>query len=142
MTKFHCRAICLIAVGAIPLALNARAVLDGTRWKVKLRPEGGAAVKGEKPIDDELIFADGKVTSTACQKYGFGASAYCVEGKHGMLTWETEQVSDNQGMGKTQWYGRLSAEKIAGKMIWRKADGTKLVYGFSGKKEKLEANSQ
>ena len=123
---------------SVVFVAHGSGALDGSKWRVAVVPAKEAAAKGEKPFVDQLIFEDGKVTSTACQKYGYTASAYSVEAKPALVNWKTEQTSTKQGMGKTQWSGSVQINRIEGKMIWHKADGTDLEYSFSGERMVLD----
>src|SRR5438105_12519265 len=67
-------------------------VLDGTRLKVKVVPDKAAADKGVKGFDDELIFADGKCTSTALLPKGFEPSRYSAEVEPNEAEFEIELV--------------------------------------------------
>src|SRR5207244_872497 len=87
-------------------AMTVRAEsLDGTKWKIKVTPDKEAAAKGEKAFPDTLLFANGKVTSTACVPYGFKATSYKAEAKEGVTHWASEQMSEKEG--KTVWTGEV-----------------------------------
>lgn len=137
--------VVVMVIGVLAVALAAAASqtqtarttpsspLDGTRWSVKVVPDAAAAAKGEKVFDDDIVFQDGKVTMTACEKYGFGASAYTTDraGEH-LHNFRTEQTSADQG--RTVWTGSAKGRTIRGKMVWTKPDGTVLEYTFEGKR--------
>ena len=80
--------------------------LEGTTWPVKLIPDAMAAQQGEKPFDDELSFAKGQVTMSACVKSGFTPSRYTIAPSGGSWSFKTHQVSKNQG--ETTWTGLVS----------------------------------
>ncbi len=136
MNNANHKALCLVALATLAVAIGVRGSgpLDGSKWKVALIPTKETEAKGEKAFVDQLIFEDGKITSTACQKYGFTASAYSIDAKPALVNWKTEQTSTKQGMGKTQWSGSVQFNRIEGKMTWHKADGTDLGYTFSGER--------
>ena len=106
--------------------------LDGTRWSVQVTPDAAAAKQGEKSSKDTLSFKDGKLTSTACGKYGFASSAYNGTQTGAMWSFSTEQVSKKAG--KTAWSGEANGEAIRGTMTWMKKDGSTLRYTFTGRK--------
>lgn len=106
--------------------------LDGTAWSVKVTPDEIAKKQGEKPSGDSLIFQDGKVTSTACVKYGFAASPYTVSKLGEQWTFKAEQVSSTDG--KTVWAAAITGNSIKGTMDWTKKNGTVLHYTFEGTK--------
>ena len=109
------------------------ATLDGTKWKVKVTPDKAAADKGEKEFDDELIFADGKFTSSACLSHGFKPSKYKYESEDNEAEFEVEQVSDKEGVAT--WLGQVMGTNTVGRLAWKKKDGTNLAYDFNGSKE-------
>lgn len=119
--------VCLLAI------MVGAESLDGGKWKIKVTPDKETAAKGEKEFDDELIFADGKVTSTGCVPYGFNASPYKTQKKEKGTKWETDQVSEKEG--KAHWSGKIKGDEIKGNMTWSKKDGATLHYTFAGKKE-------
>ena len=137
MTNSSRKIICFITM--VTLALDAGAAsLDGTKWRVKVGPNKEAAAKGEREFDDELVFAEGKLTSTACAPYGYKASSYTIKNVPGAIKWTCEMVGAKEGMGKTTWAGRVKDNAIDGNMTWHKADGTVLHYTFSGGKVILD----
>src|SRR2546425_9571373 len=73
-------------------------VLDGTKWKVKVVPDKAGADRGEKEFDDELIFTDGKFTSTALLRKGFKSSKYNAEVEPHEAEFEVELVSATNGV--------------------------------------------
>jgi hypothetical protein len=107
--------------------------LDGSSWKVKVRPDAAARAAGEKDFDDRLIFAGGELRSTACEPNGFAASAYAVETETEGLAFETRQESPKEGT--SLWRGQVRGERIHGTMRWTKPDGSVLSYAFDGRAE-------
>ena len=119
----------LLAAAAICCA----EALDGTKWKVKVVPNQAAADKGEKEFDDELIFADGKFTSTALLKKGFKPAPYRGDIEPREAEFEVEQVSETNGV--ITWLGDVRGTNTMGRLQWRQKDGTRLAFEFSGTKE-------
>ncbi len=130
--KTKCAALGIVFVLSLAFVAQAGS-LDGTKWRIRVTPDKETAAKGEKESDDELIFADGKFTSTACLKYGFAASAYTTEAKGTATKWKSDQTSDKEGL--THWSGQARPTAMSGKMEWVKKDGAKLHYTFVGTKE-------
>jgi hypothetical protein len=115
-------------------AMNCRAgVLDGTKWKVKVVPDKTAADKGEKEFADELIFADGKFTSTALLPQGFKPSKYNGEVEPGEAEFEVEQVSETAGV--VTWLGEIRGTNAVGRLRWMQKDRGNFAFEFSGNKE-------
>ena len=106
--------------------------LDGTKWKIRGMPDEAAKRMGEKPSKDTLIFKEGNMTSTACVRYGFKASAYTASQSGTAWSVNTEQISPKYG--KMTWTGQVNGEAITGTMVWTKTDGTRLHYAFEGTK--------
>ena len=107
--------------------------LNGTRWGVKVVPDTQATERGEKPFTDILIFKDGKVTMSACVKYGYAASPYTLSPAGEHWAFKTEQVSEKDG--KTVWIGDITGNTIKGTLAWtKKSDGVAYYYTFEGKK--------
>lgn len=119
----------LLAVAVICCAQ----ALDGTKWKVKVVPNEAVAAKGEKEFNDELIFADGKFTSTALLKKGFKPAKYNGDIEPKEAEFEVEQVSETNGV--VTWLGEIRGTNAVGRLQWRQKDGGKLAYEFSGTKE-------
>ena len=107
--------------------------LEGTRWGVKVMPDVQARERGGKPFNDILIFKDGKVTMSACVKYGYTASPYTLSNLGGHWAFKTAQVSEKDG--QTVWTGDITGNAIKGTMAWTKtSDGVVYYYTFEGKK--------
>ena len=114
--------------------LASTAPLEGSKWSVTITPDAAAAKQGEKPSKDTLIFKAGKLTSTACVKYGFTASPYTAAAAQTGTVWSfnTEQTSSKEG--KISWMGEVSGNSVKGTMSWTKKNGSVLNYTFQGKK--------
>jgi hypothetical protein len=126
-----------VVTGAIVLliiAVSCRAgVLDGTKLKVEVVPDKATADKGEKEFADELIFADGKFTSTALLPKGFKPSKYNAEVETNEAEFEAEQVSETDDV--VSWLGEIRGTNAVGRLKWKREDGSYLSYEFSGTKE-------
>ena len=109
------------------------AMLDGTKLKVKMVPDKAAADKGEKEFEDELIFADGKFTSTALLRKGFKPSKYRGEFEEKEAEFEVEQLSETNGVAN--WQGEIRGTNAVGRLKWKQKDGSYLSYEFNGTKE-------
>ena len=114
--------------------MASSASLEGSKWSVTITPDAAAVKQGQKPSKDTLIFKAGKLTSTACVKYGFLASPYTsAAAQTGAWSFTTEQTSPKEG--KMSWMGEASGNLVKGTMTWTKGDGSVLNYTFEGKKK-------
>ena len=128
------RTLQIAATLAMLTATAARAeLLDGTKWKVQVVPSEAAAAKGEKEFADELVFADGKFSSTATLAKGYPQAAYRAEDESYEI--EFESVLVNTAEGKATWSGGIDKTSITGRLEYIHKDGTKLYYTFKGKRE-------
>ena len=123
-------------MGALLLAgsIIVRAgVLDGTKLRVKVVPDKAAAEKGAKPFDDELIFADGKCTSTTLSRQGFKPSKYNAEVEPNEAEFEIELVSATNGV--VVWTGEIRGTNTLGGLQWMHEGRSNIMYEFHGTKE-------
>ena len=109
------------------------AILDGMKFKVRVVPEKDAADKGAKVFDDELVFADGKFTSTALLEKGFKPAKYHAETEPNEAEFEAELVSATNS--RAAWSGEIRGTNTMGGLQWQQKDGTYFGYEFSGTKE-------
>jgi hypothetical protein len=95
-----------------------------------------AALAGDKPLDgksfagtitkkgkesgdpDVLIFKDGKFTSTACEKYGFGPTSYTTQNEAKKTLFEADVTST--GGAKAHWSGTVEGDVVHAVMTWSK----------------------
>jgi hypothetical protein len=93
---------------------------------------GQIGKKGEKAGDkDELIFKDGKLRSTACEKYGFGQAPYTAKAGEGETTFEAETASSKEGTMK--WKGTVKGGTVTATVIWSKSGKAPQELWYSGK---------
>ncbi len=116
-----------------PVASTASSPLDGTEWPVKVTPNVAAAQHGEKSFDDAFVFANGKVTLTACAKSGFAPSTYNAS-QTAPSAWKIMTQQESPTAGKTAWIGMIQGDAITGALAMTKKDGTVEHYTFEGKR--------
>ena len=109
------------------------ALLDGTKFKVKVVPNKTAADKGAKAFDDELIFADGKFTSTALLRKGFKPVKYHAEAEPNEAEFEAQLFNGTNTTA--DWSGEIRGTNTMGGLQWQQKDGTYFGYEFTGTKE-------
>jgi hypothetical protein len=128
------REITIVAVVLVASAIIVHAgVLDGTKWKVKVVPDKTAAENGAKEFTDELIFADGKCTSTALLSKGFNPAKYNAEAEPNEAEFEIELVSATNGV--VVWNGEIRGTNTLGGLQWMQAGHSNLMYEFHGTKQ-------
>jgi hypothetical protein len=108
------------------------AVLDGTKWKVKVVPDKAAAAKGAKAFDDELIFANGEFTSRALLRKGFKSSKYHAEAEPHEAEFEAEQVGTTNSVAT--WTGEIRGTNTMGGLVWSQKSRGNFIYEFTGTK--------
>jgi hypothetical protein len=123
-------AVLAIALSTVAIAGHQVAVLDGTSWKVEVKPDATTKDKGEKDFKETLTFADGKLSLSAA-KVGTEASLYSVT-KEGEKDLSFKSERDSSGEGNSVWTGTVHGKNVEGKLIWTKNDGAVYTYSFKG----------
>ena len=108
------------------------AVLDGTSWKVEVKPDSTTYDKGEREFDATLTFADGKL-SVSAPKVGTEASPYSVA-RAGENDYTFTANRGSVGEGSSVWTGTIHEKNVEGKLIWTKNDGAVFTYTVKGNK--------
>ena len=132
MRKIVWLAVLAIFLSVVAVAGSKVAVLDGTSWKVEVKPDDMAKNKGEKEFKETLTFADGNLSLSA-PKVGSEALPYFVT-KSGKEDYTFKAERESSGEGSSVWTGTIHGNSIEGKMIWTKNDETVLTYTFNGSK--------
>jgi hypothetical protein len=134
MQANNVRRITIVLAMLLASAIIAQAaLLDGTKFKVKVIPDKATADKGAKEFDDELIFADGKFNSTALFRKGFNPAKYHAEAEPNEAEFEAELVSRTNGVAT--WTGEIRGTNTLGGLQWMQKSGTNFSYEFTGSKE-------
>ncbi|MEW6144461.1 MAG: hypothetical protein AB1598_05530 [Thermodesulfobacteriota bacterium] len=105
------------------LAEAQEGALDGKTFTGEMGETGKD--KGDK---DELVFKDGKFSSVACEKYGFGDAAYTTTTSGGTTTFEADTVSAKEG--KMHWSGTVKGDELTGTAVWTKEGQAPVEYWF------------
>jgi hypothetical protein len=119
----------LSALSISLLAAAQEGALDGKTFVGEMGESGKD--KGDK---DELIFKDGKFSSAACEKYGFGDAPYTATVTGDTTTFETETVSAKEG--KMKWTGTVTGDKLDGTATWDKDGQAPVEYWYKTKLQK------
>src|SRR5262245_52168384 len=119
-------AICLLCVSSA--FASPKSTLDGKEYV-------GTIKSGtDKPDPDSLIFKEGKFTSTACEKYGFGSADYTTSTEKGAVHFKAETKND-QG-NKIAWTGTVKNGRATAKGLWSDSNGKTDTFNFDGKQKK------
>jgi hypothetical protein len=132
MRKLNWFAVFAIVLTTVAFAGPEVSVLDGTSWKVDVKPDSMTQDKGEKDFNATLTFADGKLT-VSDPKVGSGASPYSVE-RAGEKDFTFKSDRATAGEGSSVWTGTVHGKSLEGKLIWTKNDGAVFTYTVKGNK--------
>lgn len=130
MRKIVGLAVLAIFLCTVAIASPDVAVLDGTSWKIQVKPDAMAKAAGERQFKETLTFADGNIT-VKTPKVGFEASPYSVTAVN-KKDWTFVAERSSMGEGTSVWTGTVHDKNVKGKMIWTKNDGEVLTYNFHG----------
>jgi hypothetical protein len=108
-------------------------LLDGNAYEVKMKP--GAAEKGVKEQDSELVFENGTVSAEGWEAQGFQAGPYTASKlPDGTLSFNASQTSATNGT--VTWSGTIDANgDLAGTAIWTKPGGSPVTYALDGERD-------
>jgi len=104
-------AVLLAAAVAAPAAFAQSPSLDGRVFVADAGIKGKAA--DEK--DDVITFADGKLHSAACDKYGYGKGDYKATKVGDTVQFEAVTLSDKYG--RNVWKGTIRGSEIEGTFV-------------------------
>jgi hypothetical protein len=132
MRKLAWLAASALVLSTVALASPKVAVLDGTSWKLEVKPDDMAKDKNEKEFKETLTFADGNITLSA-PKVGKDASPYNVtKSDEKEMTFNASRSS--AGEGSSVLTGTIHGKDLDGKLVWTKNDGSVLTYTVKGSK--------
>ena len=126
-----------LAVGAVLLstaviAIPKAEILDGTTWAVDAQPDAATKALGESGFKETMKFVAGNV-SLSLPRVGVKESPYSVSKTGGPeLTFATNRAGAAEG--DSRWTGTVSGNKIRGKLVLTRSDGTVLMFDFTGYK--------
>ena len=114
----------LLVVPAFAANANLNADLDGTTYSVTVGT-------GDSSWSDDLVFASGRLHSTACDEYGFSAESYVATAEGQGTTFESHGASAEHG--SAHWQGTATGETISGTLTWTQPGQDPVVYPFEGR---------
>ena len=106
----HSAAMFALCALAGSFAAAAPGPLDGKVFVGESGEKGKAA--NEK---DVITFADGKVHSSACDKWGFNKGDYTARVEGDTTVFEVETVSEKEG--RIKWTGKLKGGTLEGSFV-------------------------
>lgn len=115
--------VLVFSIAASQPASSQEGALDGKTFAGEMGESGK-----EKAEKDELVFKDGKFSSVACEKYGFGEAPYTSAVNGDTTTFEAETVSEKEG--KMKWTGTVTGDKLDGTVLWTKDGQAPVEYWF------------
>jgi len=102
----------VVAAAAAPFAYSQTAILDGRAFVA----DAGLTGKPADEKDDVLTFANGKLHSSSCDKYGYDKGDYKAS-KNGEAV-EFEAVTLSEKYGRNVWKGTIKGDNIEGTMVF------------------------
>jgi hypothetical protein len=114
--KYPIRAKLLIVIAVIFVFANMSAYagnLDGKTFS------GTTGIMGKKSSEkDEIMFENGKFTSSGCAKYGFGSGTYVTT----IVGDKTHFTADiySEKTGRIAWVGTISGDDLDATYLWYK----------------------
>jgi hypothetical protein len=125
----------LVASAALVLCVAAGPLLgagplDGKTFQVEIARKGTKT----KATPGELVFADGKLRSTAHDALGFGEAPYTATGDASATTFTAETKSARQGV--MVWKGTATGDAISGEITWHRTRRQPVRLGFKGSLKK------
>lgn len=132
--RFACVVALAILCAGTAWADPKPSALDGTSWKVDVKPDAMAEDKGEKSFSETITFADGKLITNEGLKLGFDSAPYTFS-RSGEQDWSFSAEQTSATQGKYVWSGTVHKGDIRGKLVWMKRDKSVLTYTFKGDKK-------
>jgi hypothetical protein len=126
MRKLATLFLLLFGLSAAP-AVAANEILDGLTFRGDIGPKGEAA-DGK----DDIIFTNGTLRSTACDKYGFGPGAYTAVRNGDVVTFTATTKSKTSGT--IHWQGTIRDGVLEGTFACKQTLSTKN-YWIKAKKQ-------
>ena len=129
----------LAALAAVPAVVTGRAAEQSLQqetestdsftgvWQVKVKPDSAAAQAGKQEFGEMVLFEDGRLTASACAKYGFAPATYTLQ-NNGSAFSATMTLNGES----LQWSGSLGSNGLSGTVIWSKPTGEVFRYTMSG----------
>jgi hypothetical protein len=125
--------LCVLSLLFVLPLRGAHADILTGRWKITLTPDKETAERGEKEFTDTISFADGRFISTALAAKGFKPSKYRGDFEEREAEFDLDQESANEGV--VIWIGEVRKGRMAGRLQWKKKDGTNVSFNFTGAKD-------
>jgi hypothetical protein len=107
--------------------------LDGTAFRIDVRPDFAAAGEGATPFAALLRFVDGIASLDG--RPGLAGSPYTLEAMPHDTEWTFSFVQEDVvSKERTVWKGKVRDLEIQGAMVLSRTDGTVWSYSFVGRR--------
>lgn len=95
-----------------------RSPLDGRRFRAGIVRDDADEDGQKRPLEDKLVFENGKFSSVVCQRYDFAEAPYWVRVDGDRIHFLAELTSPTDGT--MRWTGTIRGDKLTGTMRWIK----------------------
>jgi hypothetical protein len=92
--------------------------LDGRLFRAGIVREDADDEGKKRPLEDRLLFKDGKFSSAVCKRYNFTAAPYWVRTEGDRVHFLAELASPTDGT--MVWKGSIRGDTLEGTMRWTK----------------------
>lgn len=96
------------------VATTAVSALDGFQFNAGIVRSGDDTKK--RPLEDKLIFRNGRFSSVVCKRYNFKPSPYWIRREGDRIHFLAELFSPTDG--KMVWRGTIQKGRLTGTMQW------------------------
>ena len=105
---------------------------DG-EWSIKATPDRDAALDGQGPFDEALLFHSGQFSAAVFAMFGFTPADYVVSFDSGHAVFKANLSSSDRGT--LSWTGQETPTGLDGTLVWARADGSVSRYEIVGERE-------
>lgn len=92
--------------------------LDGRQFRAGITRDDADEDERNRPLEDRLMFADGKFSSEICRRYNFKEAPYWMRVEGDQVHFLAELTSPTDG--KMVWKGTIRGDVLQGTMRWTK----------------------
>jgi len=92
--------------------------LDGRQFSAGIVRDDADEDEKERPLEDRLMFNDGKFSSVVCKRYNFTEAPYWVRVEGDRIHFLAELTSPTDG--RMVWKGTIRGDILEGTMRWTK----------------------
>ena len=92
--------------------------LDGRRFRAGIVRDDADEDAKAQPLEDKLLFENGKFSSVVCRRYNFAEAPYWVRVEGDRIHFMAELTSPTDGT--MRWTGTIRGNQLTGTMRWTK----------------------